>query len=698
MAGPGNAKAGRLSIGDLDLDTAWDSLAGEVGVPSAHEPPPETPPQPEPPFSRFGEGQSDAEAQLFAYLDRVKTPKASGFPPLDALSARLSEFTPVDGAQLNGHASERSDLAWFEEKFGELKRLLGRREEDKREIGAINAKLAEIINRVDRLALAVPGEATMAAVESQLAAVSHSLALTRQQSAADADRISRAAQEILEASGSAQEAREGFENAARHTVRELGQTVVVAASRAAAVTAEQIATALQRTNGQAAPSVVESELRALNAQSRESSEKTAAALERVHETLRHFLERGQPYQPSVSPGLTPVKKRAGIHMPIAADASAYAKSDSTFGGSPARKPQLDTITLRTPPPPDPNLLKALEAAEEKLKHGKRAGHHKTRSGYESPPAFLSSPLLHEDEKGLPIIGLGIVAFVLLLASAALYYLHTRTNLVPFHLTSMNRSEVVTTGPVSLPLPDRNGKGDLAPRSAIASLPQKDTPVLLAAAEQRNTPLVPPADAAEDVQLLTTAASRGDPEAQFKIGSRFLSDGSVQSDTAAAARWLTRAAEQGHTESKFILASLYERGAGVPKDETKALSLYREAANAGHIRAMHNLGVLLTTHDAPEDYREAAGWFIKAASAGLMDSQYNLALLYEHGLGVTADRQRAYFWYQVAAQTGDKEAKQNAERLKRLLPPAETETVLERAGSWHPTVEDVSRRSSQNARG
>ncbi len=694
MAGQGNAKTGRLSIGDLDLDTAWDSLAGEVGLPMDHDRGDAAQTAQEPPFSRFGEGQSDAEAQLYAYLDRAKSPKPSGFPPFDALSARLNEFTPADRAQPQAQtidASERGELVWFEEKFGELKQLLGRREEDKREIVAINTKLAEIINRVDRLAVALPGKKTMVAVETQLAAVSRSLEMTREQSAADADRISRAAKEILEATGSAQEAREGFEKAARHTVRELGQTVVVAASRAAVLTAEEIATALHRTGDRTAPTRVESELRALNIQSRESSERTAAALERVHETLRVFLERGQSSQSGTGAPLP--KKRAGIHMPIAADASAYAKSDSAFGAAPARKPRLDTITLRRPPQ-DPNLLQALEGAEEKLaiKNPRDAARNGARGTHGQPRAFFSGPLFPEEERSTPLIGLAIVAFVLLLASAALYYLHTRTNLVPCHLTFLPQVGITKPVPAASPPPGRGSK------PLLATLSLRDAPALFAAADQKSPIFATPTDAAEDMQLLTTAASRGDREAQFKIGSRFLSDGSVQSDTAAAARWLSRAAEQGHTESQFILASLYERGAGVPKDENKAFTLYREAANAGHVRAMHNLGVLLTTHDVPQDYREAASWFMRAASAGLMDSQYNLALLYEHGLGISQDRQRAYFWYQVASQTGDKEAKQNAERLKRLLPPAETEAVLQRAGSWRPTVEDVPKPSGQNARG
>lgn len=42
------------------------------------------------------------------------------------------------------------------------------------------------------------------------------------------------------------------------------------------------------------------------------------------------------------------------------------------------------------------------------------------------------------------------------------------------------------------------------------------------------------------------------------------------------------------------------------------------------------------------------WFQKAANAGLGSAQYNIALIYEHGLGVSEDLLKAAIWYQLAA--------------------------------------------------
>ncbi|MFY9874652.1 MAG: tetratricopeptide repeat protein, partial [Rhodomicrobium sp.] len=227
-------------------------------------------------------------------------------------------------------------------------------------------------------------------------------------------------------------------------------------------------------------------------------------------------------------------------------------------------------------------------------------------------------------------------------------------------------------------------------------PPKAAPSLFTAADQNHLPSPSQPDSHEDLQVLANAASLGDREAQFRIAAHFLSDGTLQGDPSTAARWLARAANQGHVESQFVLATLYERGIGVPKDDAVARELYHKAAGAGHIRAMHNLGVLLCAQDSPQDYQEAAAWFANAAMSGLTDSQFNLAVLYERGLGLQQNNQKAYFWYEVASLAGDKEATRQAERLKRQLPDAETQAAAEQAGSWRPSVEQLPHLASGSA--
>jgi localization factor PodJL len=679
MAETGKAKAGRSSIGTDDLETDGD-LPAEG---SMRDRAPDAGSAQEQPLAGFGKGQTEAEAQLYAYYGQFATAQPSRFQPMEELSARLNEFDYPQREAASTHAANGqgavagpywSNLDWFEHRFGELKQLLGSPDDGKREIVTINVRLAEIVERLDRLSAGMPDVSALASVESKLADFSQSLDETREQNTANADRISRAAMEIFNVSNRAQEDRRRFEAVARHTVEELGQTVVATASRAAVLTAGEIATSLKRPSERAGVERLESELRALNVQSRESSERTAAALDRVHETLRVFLERG----PSGQATAQPRRKRPSVHTPISADSSVYSLATSGFGAGQEREPQLGTITLRAKPTPsDPNLLKALQDAEERLSKGRPAG----SETVESRTGFWKAPRTREEEKNHPLAGIAIVAIILLLASAALYYLHTKTHLAPFRLSVMPEA--------GLAVPSWVAPGAAAPAKAaqVGKLPAEAYPSLFSAASPNVQGAAEEASAPEDLKILEGAARRGDREAQFRIGKRFLSDGDVEGGAITASRWLARAADQGHVEAIFMLASLYERGAGVSKDADHAMDLYRQAASAGHVRAMYNLGVMLSARGSQQDYREAALWFYRAALAGLPDSQYNLAILYERGLGLEQDLTRAYFWYRVAAHAGDKEATQQAERLKRTMPPEETAAAGEQAGSWRPALED-----------
>ncbi len=66
---------------------------------------------------------------------------------------------------------------------------------------------------------------------------------------------------------------------------------------------------------------------------------------------------------------------------------------------------------------------------------------------------------------------------------------------------------------------------------------------------------------------------------------------------------------------------------------------------------NDFGDALAAYDAG-DYRKAALVWRELAEAGNVPAQSALALLYDQGLGVTADPARAADWYRRAAQAGD----------------------------------------------
>jgi localization factor PodJL len=659
--------------------------------------------------SAFGDGQSEAEAQLYAYMDLMTNSKpASGFPPLDELNARLNEepyrdsllfpradgdFSRADDDFLFGPSQDEAwpelrtvplgephrGLEWFDHRFSELKELLAKKDEGTREIEQIKSSLGEILVRLEKISADMPDGTTLASVETKLTAVSGSLDAALEQSATDASRISRAAEEILAASARMQEAPIRFETAARHTLEGLGQTVAATASHAAVMAANQVSINQSPAAGLGPVERLEAELHALNLQSRESGERTAAGLDRVNNTLRDFLDR-DPAAGRGNSSAPPPRKRTGLHVPISGNSAIYKPGNTGFGAAPASEPRLDTIQLRDPPPSDPNLFEAFREADRRHGRKKAADKPEPRSGLAgAQPAFAGASAFLEDEKNVPLGGIAAVAFILLLVSAALFYLHTKGRMDGIHMSAM---PAVAERLVQVPQPVRTVT---APKVRV----RQNSPALLTAADDNHGSEA--AAATEDLETLEAAARHGDRDAQFRIGMRFLNDSALDGGPAAAARWFAKAASQGHNEAQFMLASMYERGAGVEKDEARATALYREAASAGHVRAMHNLGAMLLKNASAQSYREAAAWFEQAAARGFPDSQYNLALLYEHGLGIEQDLQRAYQWYVQAAKAGVKEAAAQAERLRRTLPSARNETgggQAIQAGSWRPVLEDT----------
>jgi len=73
----------------------------------------------------------------------------------------------------------------------------------------------------------------------------------------------------------------------------------------------------------------------------------------------------------------------------------------------------------------------------------------------------------------------------------------------------------------------------------------------------------------NVTILEQMAERGNADAQFELGIRYLGGEGLEKDEKKAAEWLQKGAVQGHLPSMNALGTVYETGAGVAKDEKKA---------------------------------------------------------------------------------------------------------------------------------
>ena len=88
----------------------------------------------------------------------------------------------------------------------------------------------------------------------------------------------------------------------------------------------------------------------------------------------------------------------------------------------------------------------------------------------------------------------------------------------------------------------------------------------------------------------------------------------------------------------------------------------------------------------QNYTEALKWYRKAANQGDGEAQYNLGLSYVKGLGVTQNDLEAYFWFNLAAAQGIKQAASLRDAEASRLSREEISERQRRAAAFVPKNE------------
>ncbi len=130
------------------------------------------------------------------------------------------------------------------------------------------------------------------------------------------------------------------------------------------------------------------------------------------------------------------------------------------------------------------------------------------------------------------------------------------------------------------------------------------------------------------------------------------------------------ADRGVVRAQFRLAVMQQLGRGTAEDETAAEDLYRRTLP--EIRANAEAGVDWAQADLAslyedgmvvgQDIERAFSWYLRAAEQGYSGAQTNLGTLYYYGRGVEKSREKAIEWYRAAADQGDLVARDNLSKL------------------------------------
>lgn len=181
-----------------------------------------------------------------------------------------------------------------------------------------------------------------------------------------------------------------------------------------------------------------------------------------------------------------------------------------------------------------------------------------------------------------------------------------------------------------------------------------------------------------IELLRKAANQGVPQAALELGNRnYLGRASAQ-DLGQAVQWWRIAAENGSIPADFNLGLAYAKGSGAVADLEKAEQWFTGAADSGSLHARFALGVLQL--DAAE-FDTAFANFELAANAGLASAQFNLASMYEQGIGVERDPEQAIHWYRQAARADVDGASAALARLGGIREPENELTNSINDSAW-----------------
>ena len=176
------------------------------------------------------------------------------------------------------------------------------------------------------------------------------------------------------------------------------------------------------------------------------------------------------------------------------------------------------------------------------------------------------------------------------------------------------------------------------------------PLLLSSPLQADEPSEVAAYQDENFALIEKAAGRGDPAAQYRLGSLYLVGKAVEQDDAKAALWLAKSAKQGYAPAQNRLGALYLGGYAVARNESEALRWFSKAAGQGLAEAQRNLAALYAS-GAGLDLGASRRWYEKAAAQGDAESQYQLGRFDQEGRAGKPDRAGAKSWFAKAAAGG-----------------------------------------------
>jgi len=163
------------------------------------------------------------------------------------------------------------------------------------------------------------------------------------------------------------------------------------------------------------------------------------------------------------------------------------------------------------------------------------------------------------------------------------------------------------------------------------------------------------------------AEKGDPKAQYDLGTSYFKGVGIGKDEEKGIRWLKKSSDQGYLYAQGNLGWLLYSGIGVKKDEKEGFVLLKKSAEQGYEFAQNLAGMCyLAGTGVKQNLKEAVKWFEKAKMQGNEHAEYALGCCYFFGKGIDQDYNKALNLVSSAAGQGNEAAKQMLPEIKAAI--------------------------------
>ena len=169
-------------------------------------------------------------------------------------------------------------------------------------------------------------------------------------------------------------------------------------------------------------------------------------------------------------------------------------------------------------------------------------------------------------------------------------------------------------------------------------------------------------------LLLNRAAMGNSEAQFELAELYMQSGD-DNDNQLAEEWALKAAQLGHVEAMYWLGEGYVAYAKdmIEEDPEESKAYFEhahrwleQAVKQNHPAAIFELANFYRRGDVVEkDLAKSIEMLEQAAKLGEVQAMRDLVAIYEHGLGVDINDEKADFWaekVQLVESSSDDAAK------------------------------------------